>query len=155
MILLPRKRMKINLFGLLDTSGSALTAERLRAEVITANMANSETTRTSSGGPYVRQQVVFESSGTKGMRSFSPLFLNSIESRGVHVAAVIPDSSAPIMRYDPQHPDANKKGFVSFPDINPLTEMADLISASRAYTLNSSAVQATKAMINSSIEILK
>jgi flagellar basal-body rod protein FlgC len=83
------------------------------------------------------------------------MFQQSTESEGVQVAGVIPDSAPPIMRYDPQHPDANKSGFVSFPDINPLTEMADLISASRAYTLNSSAVQATKAMINSSIEILK
>jgi len=118
-------------------------------------MANSETTRTSSGGPYVRQQVVFESSSDLNSKAFGAQFINSVHSPGVHVAAVIPDSTPPIMRYDPQHPDANISGFVSFPDINPVTEMADLISASRAYTLNSSAVQATKAMINSSIEILK
>ena len=154
MIYVPQKE-KMNLFGLLDTSGSALTAERIRAEVITANMANSETTRTSSGGPYIRQQVVFKSSNIQNQNNFKPLLFSSEDIQGVNVTAVIPDPAPPILRYDPQHPDANKNGFVAFPDINPLTEMADLISASRAYGLNSSAIQATKAMINSSIEILK
>jgi len=154
----------MNLFGVLDISGSALTAERIRAEVIAVNMANAQTTRTAAGGPYVRQQVVFQSSGGAPAVGFEDLLaaagqgprMSSGEGpEGVRVAAVVPDRTAPIERYDPQHPDADKDGFVALPDINPLTEMADLMGASRAYGLNSSAIQATKAMIASSLEILK
>ncbi len=146
----------MNLFNILEVSASALTAERIRAEVISVNMANSDTTRTASGGPYVRQQVVFQS-GTAGLNKpiFKELFSSDSTGAGVTVAAIISDKAPPIERYDPQHPDADKQGFVAFPDINPLTEMVDLVSASRAYGLNSSAIQATKGMIASSIDIMK
>lgn len=144
----------MNLFGLLNISGSALTAERMRAEVIAVNMANVDTTRTMAGGPFVRQQVVFQSGdGMNG--GFRDLLDSTGDGEGVHIAAVVTDKAPPIKRYDPQHPDADKQGFVSFPDINPVTEMVDLMGASRAYGLNSSAVQATKSMITSSLEILK
>jgi len=150
----------MNLFGILDISGSALTAERLRAEVIAVNMANASTTRTAAGGPYVRQQVVFQSSPGPRGPAFPSLMAGQFSSpgeasEGVRVAAVVPDQGAPLKRYDPHHPDADKDGFVSFPNINPLTEMVDLMGASRAYGLNSSAIQATKSMISSSLEILK
>ncbi len=147
----------MNLFNVLDVSASALTAERLRAEVISVNMANADTTRTASGGPYVRQQVVFQSASS-GMTQ--PAFKDMFSSdsplhEGVTVAAIVSDKAPPIERFDPQHPDADRNGFVAFPDINPLTEMVDLVGASRAYGLNSSAIQATKGMITSSLEILK
>jgi flagellar basal-body rod protein FlgC len=149
----------MNLFGILNVSASALTAERMRAEVIAVNMANASTTRTASGGPYVRQQVVFQSSqspqsGFPGIMAHQ-LLRGSEGASGVRVAAVVPDQGAPLKRYDPEHPDADKEGFVSFPNINPLTEMVDLMGASRAYGLNSSAILATKNMISSSLEILK
>jgi flagellar basal-body rod protein FlgC len=153
----------MNLFGLLEVSGSALTAERIRAEVTAVNMANAETTRTAAGGPYRRQQVVFQAgrpdSAADPFKDFGDfghaLFDQEVVPAGVSIAAVVSDPSAPIQRYDPQHPDADKNGFVSFPDINPLTEMVDLIGASRAYALNSSAIQATKGMIMASLDILK
>ena len=146
----------MNLFGLLDVSGSALTAERIRAEITAVNMANAETTRTADGGPYKRQQIVFQAATGEGSSSFGRALLNhDMVPEGVEVSAVVADKSAPIERYDPQHPDADKDGFVSFPDINPLTEMVDLMGASRAYGLNSSAIQATKGMITASLEILK
>lgn len=147
----------MNLFNILDVSASALTAERLRAEVISVNMANAETTRTASGGPYVRQQVVFQSMGSKdsGLAFKDVLSSRASDSGGVTVAGIISDTAPPIERFDPQHPDADKNGFVAFPDINPLTEMVDLVGASRAYGLNSSAIQATKGMISSSLEIIK
>jgi flagellar basal-body rod protein FlgC len=150
----------MNLFGILDISASALTAERLRAEVIAVNMANTSTTRTAGGGPYVRQQVVFQASPVSVGSAFHSLMADQSWSHedqveGVRIAAVVPDQGAPLKRYDPQHPDADKEGFVSFPNINPLTEMVDLMGASRAYGLNSSAIQATKSMITSSLEILK
>lgn len=152
----------MNLFGVMNVSGSALQAERLRAEVVTSNMANANTTRTPSGGPYQRQEVVFESAAPD-QGAFAGHLLsesggisgNDGEIGGVKIAAVVSDKSPGLRRYDPSHPDADKNGYVTYPDINPLTEMVDLMSATRAYDLNSSAVQATKNMIDSSIDILK
>jgi flagellar basal-body rod protein FlgC len=168
----------MNLFGVMDISSSALQAERVRAEVVAANMANAETTRTADGGPYRRQHVVFQqagdgfaqsllgSGGSDGLGGFSgPTmasgsgFGSSIGSMsvpgGVQVAGVVSDASAPLERYDPTHPDAGPDGYVAYPDINPLTEMVDLMGATRSYGLNATAVQAEKNMVTSSLEILK
>jgi flagellar basal-body rod protein FlgC len=160
----------MNLFGMMNTSGSAMQAERMRAEVVAANMANAETTRTASGGPYRRQHVVFAanqggdtsfldsmntaSSGTS-MSTTSGLTPTTNAAPGVHIAAVVEDSASPLKRYDPGHPDADAEGYVAYPDINPLTEMVDLMGATRAYGLNGSAVQAEKSMISSALEIAK
>ncbi|MFP5227332.1 MAG: flagellar basal body rod protein FlgC [Acidobacteriota bacterium] len=148
----------MNLFGVMEVSGSALQAERIRAEVVAANMANAETTRSPEGGPYRRQHVVFSSEAPQG--SFGGQLLGSSMSTdapvgGVAVTAVVADPGAPLRRYDPGHPDADKDGYVSYPDINPLTEMVDLMGATRAYGLNSSAVQAEKGMLTASLDILK
>jgi flagellar basal-body rod protein FlgC len=166
----------MNMFGLMETSGGAMQAERMRAEVVAANMANAETTRTASGGPYRRQQVVFAAnqggsgfldsmnaaSGTSTSGTASAGLLPTVSlpgsstvAPGVHIAGVIEDPSAPLKRYDPGHPDAGPDGYVSYPDINPLTEMVDLMGATRAYGLNGSAVQAEKGMISSALEIAK
>jgi flagellar basal-body rod protein FlgC len=172
----------MNLFGMMEVSGSALKAERIRAEVVAANMANANTTRTADGSPYKRQQVVFSAAEVSGPNSggldSGTLFLpapaigGSFQSQllsasggmfspdqsvpgGVEVSAVVADRSQAVRRYDPQHPDADKDGYVAYPDINPLTEMVDLLGATRAYGLNSSAVQAAKSMIASSLDILK
>lgn len=170
----------MNLFGMMDASGEAMEAERMRAEVVAANMANAETTRTATGGPYRRQQVVF--AADRG----APGFLDSISAAsgafqdnpnfdrlsaaalptlplagsgsvapGVHIAQVVEDPSPPLKRYDPGHPDAGSDGYVAYPDINPLTEMVDLMGATRAYGLNGSAVQAEKSMIGSALDIVK
>lgn len=158
----------MNLFGLMETSGSAMQAERMRAEVVAANMANAETTRAEDGGPYRRQHVIFAANAT----SFADAFGNAANSRlspglqpfpttatqpagGVHVAGVVADPGPPLKRYDPGHPDAGPDGYVSYPDINPLTEMVDLMGATRAYGLNGSAVQAEKGMISAALEIAK
>ena len=148
----------MNLFGTMEVSGSALQAERIRAEVVAANMANAETTRTADGGPYQRQHVVFSSDAPH--QSFASQLLgegsqSSQEIGGVRVSAVVTGQEAPLRRYDPGHPDADKDGYVSYPDINPLTEMVDLMGATRAYGLNSSAVQAEKGMLSASLDILK
>jgi flagellar basal-body rod protein FlgC len=149
----------MNLFGVMDISASALQAERVRAEVVAANMANTETTRTARGGPYQRQHVVFQQAGNDG---FAASLLGSgagfgrpATPGGVEVAGVLSDNSAPLERYDPQHPDAGPDGYVAYPDINPLTEMVDLMGATRSYGLNATAVQAEKNMVTSSLEILK
>jgi flagellar basal-body rod protein FlgC len=173
----------MNLFAMMETSGGAMQAERMRAEVVAANMANAETTRTASGTPYRRQHVVFAANedgedfgsilgtqtlggqtlgiqtGSVGAASLANPGLGPVttgsEAPGVHIAAVVEDTEAPLKRYDPGHPDAGPDGYVSYPDINPLTEMVDLMGATRAYGLNSSAVQAEKGMITSALEIAK
>lgn len=168
----------MNMFGMMETSGSAMQAERMRAEVVAANMANAETTRTASGQPYHRQHVVFAAN------TATPSFLDSLSDAsdpatlraaaapngaplptligqgsyaapGVHIAEVVEDTAPPLKRYDPGHPDAGPDGYVSYPDINPLTEMVDLMGATRSYGLNSSAVQAEKGMISAALEIAK
>ncbi|HZU31592.1 MAG TPA: flagellar basal body rod protein FlgC [Candidatus Angelobacter sp.] len=144
----------MDLFSVLDMSGRALTAQRQRAEVVTANMANAETTRTPEGGPYVRKHVLFQADapGTFGASLHDAI---DRDVRGVHVSAVVPDSTPAIKRFDPGHPDADANGYVSFPAINPVEEMVDLMGAVRSYQLNTAAVQATKSMIQQSLEILK
>lgn len=160
---------EMNLFGVMEVSGSAMKAERIRAEVVASNMANAETTRTADGGPYRRQHVIFGAApaatfssvlGSQSTGGMLPLLLSPGTSSqsvpgGVDVTGVVSDPAAVQRRYDPQHPDADKDGYVAYPDINPLTEMVDLMGATRAYGLNSSAVQATKGMISSSLDILK
>jgi flagellar basal-body rod protein FlgC len=144
----------MNLFGMLEISGSALTAERQRAEIVTSNMANAETTRTPQGGPYRRQLVVFHA---RRMAQF-PLMLasNPINAgRGVQVDQVIPDPTPPIERYQPGHPDANAQGYVAYPAVDPVAETTDLLGAVRAYELNASAVLAAKNMIQQSLDLLR
>lgn len=149
----------MNLFGVMELSGTALKAERIRAEVVAANMANAETTRTEQGGPYQRQHVVFAAtppeSSPFGQMLSQRLGVEQTGVEGVEVAAVVADPGSPLRRYDPGHPDADSNGYVSFPDINPMTEMVDLMGATRSYGLNATAVQAEKGMLQSSIDIVK
>ncbi len=168
----------MNMFAMMETSGGAMQAERMRAEVVAANMANAETTRTADGTPYRRQHVVFASninsamtgsaefssvlgpqSGSASAASISSSWPEQLSGEniapGVHIAGVVADTAPPLRRYDPGHPDAGPDGYVSYPDINPITEMVDLMGATRAYGLNSSAVQAEKGMITAALDIAK
>ncbi len=143
----------MNLFGMLEVSGSALAAERWRAEVVSANMANAETTRTPQGGAYRRQLVVFRA---QPLPRF-PLLLAALHhapQRGVRVDRIVADATALPQRYQPGHPDADASGYVTYPNVNPVMEMTDLLSAVRAYQLNAAAVQAAKNMIQQSLQIL-
>src|SRR3984893_18504034 len=170
----------MDLFGVMDVSASALQAERVRAEVVSSNMATAETTRTPDGGPYQRHHVVFQAEGggsfqeslmgqmDDGLGGFKNRLASSMTGGlssggtavgatpgGVAVTGVISDARAPLRRYDPQHPDAGADGFVAYPDINPLTEMVDLMGATRSYGMNASAITAEKGMISSSLDLLK
>ena len=147
----------MNLFGVMEVSASALGAERMRAELVTSNLANAESTKTPEGGPYRRREVVFSS-----RKPSFPLSLAAAGSArtdqigtGVQARAVENRSAPPVMRYEPSHPDANADGYVAYPNINPAAEMADLMGAARAYEMNISALTAAKQMIQQSIEILK
>jgi flagellar basal-body rod protein FlgC len=147
----------MSLFDMMSISASALSAERQRAEVTSANLANAETTHTDAGGPYVRKEVVFDA--TKGS-PFHTVFNNighfpQTPGGSVKLTDVVDDPNPPVMRYEPGNPDADKDGYVAYPAINPVTEMVDLMGSVRAYQLNASAVTAAKQMIQQSIDILK
>jgi flagellar basal-body rod protein FlgC len=143
----------MNLLGVLDLSGTALKAERLRAEVVAANLANAQTTRTPQGGPYVRQQVVFAAARSGAAGGFAQA-LGGARAPEVRVSGPVGDPTPPVLRYEPGHPDANAEGMVAYPAINPAQEIVDLMGAARAYQLNTAAVQATKNMIQQTFEIL-
>ena len=149
----------MNLFGLFQVSGSALAAERLRAEVVTTNLANAESTRTPAGGPYRRKMAVFESRSASPfqmlMAATGAAMSSSNASAGVRVSQVVEDEAPAIRKYDPGHPDADASGYVEYPNINPVQEVVDLEGAQRAYELNASAIQAAKQMIQQSIQILR
>ena len=147
----------MGIFTILETSASALSAERQRAEIVAANLANAETTRTTGGGPYRRKEVVFSNSPSG---SFRMLLAGSSAQPGalsdpVHVSQVVEDPAPPVMRYEPGNPDANSEGFVAYPNINPVMEMADLMDAVRAYQLNAAAVNASKQILVGALDILK
>jgi len=145
----------MNLFGVMTISGTALLAERERAEVVASNLANAETTRTPQGGPYTRQNVVFAALRPFGM-PFGVQLASMVDfsARGVEVPEVVADPAPPIRRYEPGHPDADAQGYVEMPNINPIEEEVNLMGAARSYEANVSAVQATKNMISSALEIL-
>ena len=156
-----------------DISGYGLSAQRFRMNIISSNIANANTTRTSEGGPYQRREVVFKAmefdkalnEELKNSSDFleyeNPLddpFLQTDANpaiMSVKVDKVVRDDSDFRLKYDPSHPDANEQGYVAYPNINPVIEMADLIEATRAYQANVAAFQSAKNMANSSIEMMK
>lgn len=144
----------MNLNGTLEISASALRAERLRLDVIASNLANANTTRTAEGGPYRRRNVVFVSQGMED--DFAATIEEMAEQgarQGVRVARVVEDPTPPRMVFEPGHPDANAEGFVAYPNVNPVTEMVDLMTATRAYEANVQAVNAAKRMQDAALSI--
>ena len=145
----------MSLFNSLSVSASGLTAQRQRAEVLVENIANADTTRTAGGGPYKRQDVVFEAQSVG--QPFSSVFQDQLDSqpKGVAISQIVVDQSEPDRRYMPGHPDADKDGYVSFPKVNPAEDMVDLLGASRGYQANVSAISAVRDMINRSMDLFR
>jgi flagellar basal-body rod protein FlgC len=135
-------------------SASALRAQQLRMEVIAANLANAQSTRTPEGGPYRRRDVVLRSV-SQGDSFDDMLAPSGLPTTGVEVARVLQDSKPPQMVYDPGHPDANSAGYVAMPNVNVVTEMIDMMAATRAYEANVQAMNATKRVIEAALEIGK
>ncbi len=139
----------------LHTSSSGLTAQRLRMNLISSNLANIHTTRTPKGGPYKRKDAIFEA------KPVAESFKDVLSSRGakgvseVKVAEIIEDPAPPIMKYDPKHPDADEKGYVAMPNINLMEEMVNMITAARSYEANVAAVKASKSMALKALDIGK
>lgn len=143
----------------LNISGSGLTAQKLRMDVISQNIANAGVTRTENGTPYRRKMVVL-SSINNGSSSFRELLdrtngakVGGVKAGGVQVRSIVEDQSALIPVYEPNHPDANEEGYVMLPNVNTAQEMIDMMSASRAYEANVTTFNATKAMILKALEI--
>ena len=143
----------MNFFDALHTSSSGLTAQRLRMNLISGNLANINTTRTDKGGPYRRKEPIFVAQVDP--QSFEEILSakKSDQLPGVKVLEIIEDRRAPLMKYDPTHPHADKKGFVAMPNINLMEEMVNLISATRSYEANATAVKAAKDMALKALEI--
>jgi len=143
----------MDFFDALNTSSAALSAQRLRMNLISGNLANVNTTRTAEGGPYRRKEAVFAAQPLN--QSFKRILAdrqnNTIAS--VKVARVIEDRNPPVMKYDPQHPDADAKGYVAMPNINLMEEMVNMISATRGYEANVTALKAAKDMALKALEI--
>jgi flagellar basal-body rod protein FlgC len=141
----------------LRASASGLTAQRIRLDVIANNLANAETTRTADGRPYQREIVRFL---PQGATPFS-LLLDRLRggsgtaTAGVVVSEITVDPTPPRLVYDPAHPDANAEGYVAYPNINPATELVDLLAANRAYQANVTVLNAAKQMALKALEIGK
>ena len=144
-----------------NVSSSGMSAQRTRINVVSANIANAKTTHTAEGGPYKKQQVVFEdvllASGKKTNSNEVEATNNSntdIALRGVGVKSIIQSDAKPVMRYEPAHPDANEQGYVAYPDINPVIEMVDLIEATRSYEANVASFNTHKNIDSKILDIL-
>jgi flagellar basal-body rod protein FlgC len=149
----------MGMFSSINIAASGMTAERLRTDVISDNIANASTTRTAEGGPFQRSRVVLRprEQTTYFRTPFQPQGFDSGMGKGVIVSGVEKDSSPPRLVYDPTHPDALKTGpnagYVEMPNVNIVTEMTDLIAASRAYEANASMADGSKAMFLKALEI--
>ena len=145
----------MTIFNSLRTSATGLSAERLRMDLVANNLANAETTRTENGGPYVRKVAVF-----KPYRNFESILQGEMQGKlqGVTVDKIVEDRAPFRLEYDPTHPDAIQEegefnGYVRYPNVNPVKEMVDMITASRAYEANVTVMNAAKSMAMKALEI--
>ena len=144
-----------------NVATSGMSAQRTRINVVSANIANAKTTHTAEGGPYKKQEVVFEDvllSNAKKTNSNDVETTNNSNSdiglRGVGVKSIVQSDAKPVMKYEPTHPDANEEGYVAYPDINPVVEMVDLIEAMRSYEANVSSFTTHKNIDSKTLDIL-
>jgi flagellar basal-body rod protein FlgC len=147
----------MGMFDAMDISASGLMAERTRMDVTSENLANAQSTGGPDGQPYRRKDVVLRQAGgfAGALQAAAAGAGSRSEARGVEVAAVVEDGQPNRRVYDPGHPDADAEGYVEMPNVNTVTEMVDLISASRAYEANVTALQTAKAMFTKTLELLK
>ncbi|MBM7685213.1 flagellar basal-body rod protein FlgC [Defluviitalea raffinosedens] len=138
----------------MNINASGLTAQRLRMDIISQNIANINTTRTENGQPYRRKTVLFEERSNSA--SFNSILKNSMDQfngSGVRVSRIAEDNSDFKMVYDPEHPDADENGYVRMPNVNIIEEMVNMISANRSYEANVTAMNTNKNMALKALEI--
>ena len=145
-----------------DIAVSGMSAQRTRVNVTSANIANAKTTHTEDGGPYKRQSVAFHEVLLADKNKTNDIKATSLEDdknqlalRGVGVKSIVEDDSAPVMRFEPSHPDANEDGYVAYPNINPVIEMINLLEARRSYEANVTAFTTHKNIDTRTLDILK
>ena len=142
----------MNFLDSLSISATGLSAQRLRMNLISSNMANANTTRTETGEPYRRKDVVFEAAQNTDFKDTLDAEMGK-DGHGVNVAGIIEDKKPFIQKYDPGHPDADENGYIRLPNVNIVEEMVNMISASRSFEANATAVRATKDMAGIALEI--
>lgn len=144
----------MSFFNSINIAASGLTAQRLRMDTIAENIANVNTTRTADGGPFQRRSVLFEPIPREGV--FHNIFGTAVQgtqTTGVRVARVMSDPSEGPLVYDPTHPDANEDGYVRMPNVNIVEEMVNMISASRSYEANITAMTSFRGLVQRTLEI--
>ena len=145
----------MDLFKIFSISGSGMAAQKSRMSVVAGNLANSESTRTVDGGPYRRRDVIFQAAPPAGefADELNDIAADQERAQGVEVVGVKQSNRPPRRIFDPSHPDANGEGYVAMPDINPIEEMVDMLSAVRSYEANLSAFNSTKALIRKILDL--
>jgi flagellar basal-body rod protein FlgC len=145
----------MSLFDAIGTAASGLSAERLRMDVVAENLANAQTTRGADGQPYRRKVVVLQEDGGSSFGATLDGAMKGSSPGGVKVTQIAQDATPNRLVYDPGHPDADARGYVSMPNVQPVTEMVDLISASRGYEANVTVMQTAKQMFTKTLELLR
>lgn len=151
----------MGIFDGYNVTTSGMSAQRTRINVVSSNIANAQTTHTAEGGPYKKKNVVFEEilvneqTNKKDKISILPDPQEQQPLSGVGIREIVDAKNEPVMKYEPNHPDANEEGYVAYPNINPVIEMVDLIEAMRSYEANVSAFTTHKTMDTQTIDILK
>lgn len=147
--------MSSGIFNAMNVAASGMTAQRTRMDIISQNIANVNTTRDENGDSYKRQTVVFSENSTPTFDSVLSNKLDTYHANGVKISQIVEDTSAGTLVYEPTHPDANEDGYVEYPNVNTVTEMTNLIDASRSYEANATTFNAAKAMAAKGLELLK
>lgn len=141
----------MSIMTVMEIGASGLTAQRRRMEVVVSNLVNANTTQPQGVDPYRRKDVVFSAVNMKD--SFNSMFKNAVQ--GVKIHEIVSDKSDPVMRYEPDHPHADERGYVAYPNVNPIEEMVNVMSSTRSYEANLQSVTAAREMLARTLEILK
>jgi len=144
----------MSIFNSINISTTGLTAERTRMDIISKNIANANTTRTGNGTPYRRQIAIFKENSKVNFHEYLTKFSQkSIDKQGVKISRIAEDQAPFKKIYDPGHPDADESGYVQMPNVEIVNEMVDMISATRAYEANVTAINSAKAMAMKALDI--
>jgi flagellar basal-body rod protein FlgC len=143
----------MGIFNSINISATALTAEKTRIDIISKNMANVNTTRSTGGMPYRRQMAVFKENKSTMFAEYLNKYTNQPNGNGVKISKIVEDTTPFKLVYEPGHPDADENGYVKMPNVDIVKEMVDMISAQRAYDANVTAMNASKAMLTKALEI--
>ncbi len=147
--------MSSGIFNAMDVAATGMTAQRTRMDIIAQNIANVNTTRDENGEVYKRQTVVFQQNSNVTFDTVLSNKLESFQAKGVKIAAIVEDTTEGAMVYDPTHPDADENGYVTYPNVNTVTEMTNLIDASRSYEASATAFEAAKSMAAKGLELFQ